>query len=844
MTEKKTVGVLADFGADDLLLAGGKGANLGELVRQGFPVPPGFVVTTDAYAALLAESGLGARLDTLLAGFNDAGLAGTGLSGGEIRDLFSREKIPEAVRSEIAAAYAAMGGGPVAVRSSATAEDLPGAAFAGQQDTYLNVIGEEALLQAVLDCWASLWTDRAISYRQRQGIDQRQVAIAVVVQEMVQAETAGVMFSANPVTGERREIVIDASAGLGEAVVSGLVTPEHYVLDSAGKVRVFTPGGHQLSIRSLAGGGTEKRAGTVTTRPALSDGQLEELARLALRAQDHFGRPQDMEWAVADGRVYVLQSRPMTALPPQPLRLNRFQRMIGPTFVEMFQIRPYPLDVSGWMQRGVLAMLRGMMGSVGIVFPKVEKLLPEEDGVVLRLVPPVPHPTLRTLAAPFSVARRARRFNPAHWTEDSRFPAFLEDVRRLNAQDLGPLTWRQVVGAAEDTFAALRGITELRISYLPGAFVPQLKLRPMLLLLGKRHLGSALIAGAETRTSQANRALGDLAAQVRSHPGLMLAFTGSGGPVELLARLESESEFQDFYADFQAFLAEYGHRETVSIVLSSSPTWSDAPEVVLGLITSMLGERRHTTDQTGAALAELTRHAALRIPAVRTRVLSAVDAAKVGIAFREDSHFYATMVMPPLRRALLELGRRLCDAAVLAEPEEVHHLRYEELAGMDDGGALPAVERERYRRRVLARAAKRRELEGIPLVDPTALFGHKRHVPGALVSGTPASRGVAIGTVRIIHGPDEFGLLRSGEILVCPYTNPAWTPLFRRAAAVVVDAGGIGSHAAIVAREYGIPAVMGTGSGTSTLVNGQSVQVDGTLGRVTAAGPDSGQTNL
>ncbi|WP_461164270.1 PEP/pyruvate-binding domain-containing protein [Arthrobacter sp. R4-81] len=466
MTEKKTVGDLAGFGSDDLALAGGKGANLGELLRQGFPVPSGFVVTTDAYAALLEENGLGAKLDTLLAWLEDAGA-----SGAQIRDLFSQAKIPDAVRSEIVEAYTAMGDGPVAVRSSATAEDLPGAAFAGQQDTYLNVVGEEALLQAVLDCWASLWTDRAISYRQRQGIDQGQVAIAVVVQEMIQAETAGVMFSANPVTGEHGEIVIDASPGLGEAVVSGLVTPEHYVLDSAGKVREFTPGGHQLSIRSLAGGGTEESAGTGTTRPALSDGHLEELARLALRAQDHFGRPQDMEWAVADGRVYLLQSRPMTALPPPPLRLNRFQRVIGPTFVEMFQIRPYPLDVSGWMQRGVLAMLRGMAGSVGVVFPSVEKLLPEEGGVVLQLVPPVPHPTLRTLAAPISVARRARRFNPVHWTEDSRFSAFLEGVRRLNAQDLRPLTWRQVVGAAEDAFVTLHGITDLRISYLPGAFV-------------------------------------------------------------------------------------------------------------------------------------------------------------------------------------------------------------------------------------------------------------------------------------------------------------------------------------------------------------------------------------
>jgi pyruvate,water dikinase len=299
--------------------------------------------------------------------------------------------------------------------------------------------------------------------------------------------------------------------------------------------------------------------------------------------------------------------------------------------------------------------------------------------------------------------------------------------------------------------------------------------------------------------------------------------------------LEHDPEFKEFHARFQAFLAEYGHRETVSVVMSSSPTWCDAPEVVLGLITSMMGERRPAADQTGQALAELKRHPALRITALRRHVLSAVDAAKAGMAFREDSHFYATMVLPPLRRALAELGRRLYETGVLADPADVNHLRFEELAGMADGGALPAAERERYRRLVLARAAKRRELDGIPLLDTAALFANGHRRPGALVSGMPASCGQATGIVRIIRGPDEFGLLRSGEILVCPYTNPSWTPLFQRAAAVVVDAGGIASHAAIVAREYGIPVVMGTGSGTSVLQGGQLVHVDGTRGRVTVA---------
>jgi phosphohistidine swiveling domain-containing protein len=260
--------------------------------------------------------------------------------------------------------------------------------------------------------------------------------------------------------------------------------------------------------------------------------------------------------------------------------------------------------------------------------------------------------------------------------------------------------------------------------------------------------------------------------------------------------------------------------------------------VVLGLVKAMFGERLQTADQTGKALEELTRHPALRFEPLRRSVLAAVESARTGMAFREDSHFYATKVIPPMRRAYQELGRRLLLAGVVDEAHDVYHLRFEELASItdtDDGGALPASVRERFRPLVLARAAKRRELEGIPLLDPALLFGRNRRVEGALVAGTPASRGQASGPVRLIHGPAEFGQLRSGEILVCPYTNPSWTPLFQRAAAVVVDTGGIGSHAAIVAREYGIPAVMGTGSGTSALADGQRVLVDGTAGVVLPA---------
>ncbi|VXB15086.1 PEP/pyruvate-binding domain-containing protein [Arthrobacter sp. 8AJ] len=819
-----TVGNLGDFGARDVALAGGKGASLGELVRAGFPVPPGFVVTTRAYLAMLEESGVGGELGRLLK---------AGAAPAEVRSLFTEAKMPDRVRKDIAAAYAGMGGSPVAVRSSATAEDLPGATYAGQQDTYLNIHGETAVVQAVVGCWASLWTDRAIAYRGRQGVDPGGAAMAVVVQEMVRADLAGVMFTANPVAGERNEILIDASPGLGEAVVAGEVIPERYVLDRAGGIRAFRPGRHEVVIRAGTEGGTQRSVGAGEPVRGLGSGQAAELARLAVGVQDHFGRPQDIEWAIAGRRIFLVQARPITALPPQPLRLNPIQRLLAPFLLEMFQVRPYPLDVSGWMQRGILAMLHGIAGSVGVSFPPVEKLLPEEDGVVVRLVPPVPRPTLRTLAAPLALIRRARRYDPSRWTLDSSFTAFLDNVSRLAAQDPRPLSWQGVVSLATEAFTTMRGITELRISYLPGILLPQLELRLLLIPLGKLKLAPALIAGAETRTSQANTALGNLADQVRTSPALKQAFS-SLAPGELLAALEHQQEFAGFRSAFDGFLAEYGHRETVSVLLSSAPTWSDAPEVVLGLITSMMGDRPPVRDQTGEALADLMRHPALRVPVLRRHVLATVQAAKTGMAFREDSHFHATKVLPPLRRALLELGRRLVIAGVLADPQEVNHLRFEELAAMPDGGALPPDDRERYRRLVLARAAKRRELEGIPLLDPVSLFADSRRPHGVLASGMPASRGQATGTVRVIRSPEEFGLLRSGEILVCPYTNPSWTPLFQRAAAVVVDLGGAGSHAAIVAREYGIPAVMGTGNGTRTLADGQAVMVDGSTGRVTA----------
>ncbi len=842
--DARLVVTLRDVGADDLPLAGGKGANLGELLRAGFRVPDGFVITTAAYAALLQRTDLADRLAAILAA-GDGNTGNTGLNdytedGSAIRAAFAATPMPAAVRAEIVAAYRRFAGRPVAVRSSATAEDLPGAAFAGQQDTYLDVLGEEALLEAVRNCWASLWTDRAMSYRKRQGIAPQDVAIAVVVQTMVPADAAGVLFTANPVTGRRDEIVIDAARGLGEAVVSGQVTPEHYVLAPDGRLRQWAPG-EQQTPRSDAAGTTADGIPPSSWGRILTAAQLIELASIGRRAAGHFGRPQDMEWAVADGTVYVLQARPMTALPPEPpavpdVHLNPFQKKLGPFFAEMFQIRPYPLDVDGWLKHVIIAMLHRMAGSVGVAFPSLSTLLPEEDGVVVALVPPVPHPTVRVLAAPVSVVRRVRRFRPQDWMRDPRFIDFREHAERLKNHDPQAMTWAQLLAEVRTIFAVTGAIADLRVSYLPASFLPQAPLRLILLFLGKLRLAPPLLAGAETRTEQANRGLETLATEVRETPALARAFDELE-PAELLGRLSTDETFADFDRRFRAFLAEYGHRETVSVVLSSSPTWVDAPEVVLGLIKVLISSRgQASVDQTGDALRELLAHPALRNPQLRQVTLRAVEGSKIGTAFRDDSHFYLTLLLPALRRAYAEMGERLEGAGIVERSDDVFHLRFEELSGMADPAGLSTEEKQRIRDVMTTRAAKRAALAAVPLLDPEALFGvGGAGANGALLTGTGASRGSATGPVRIIREAAQFGTLRSGEILVCPYTNPAWTPLFQRAAAVIVDTGGMASHAAIVAREYGIPAVMGTGNGTRILTDGQRVTVDGTLGRVVDA---------
>ncbi|HUS15316.1 MAG TPA: PEP/pyruvate-binding domain-containing protein, partial [Chloroflexia bacterium] len=308
-----------DDPAADLAAVGGKGANLARLARAGFPVPPGFLVGTAGYRAFVEANDLQAAILTIARAVPAGDPAALEVASAAIRDRFAAGTMPPAVAAALAAGYAELGSPPVAVRSSATAEDLPDMSFAGQQDTYLNIVGPATLQDAVVRCWASLWTARALGYRARNGIAPEDVALAVVVQEMVPSEASGVLFTANPLTGLRDEVVIDATLGLGEALVSGLVEPDHYVVDAtATRILHKTLGDKALAIHGQAGGGTVTVSADAAKHQALPDAAIRELAALGQRVAAHYGTPQDLEWGWADARLYLLQARPITSLFPLP----------------------------------------------------------------------------------------------------------------------------------------------------------------------------------------------------------------------------------------------------------------------------------------------------------------------------------------------------------------------------------------------------------------------------------------------------------------------------------------------------------------------------------------------
>ena len=857
-----------EIGKDDLGIAGGKGANLGELRREGLPVPPGFVVTTGAYDAFVEASGWKEEIFALAVRSETEDANAFEAAAGEIRARFSGGEVPEELAREIEAAYGELGEPPVAVRSSATAEDLAGASFAGQQETYLNVRGAGALMGAIKNCWASLWTARAMAYRARQGIAAEDVSLAVVVQRMVESRAAGVLFTANAANGRRDQASISAAWGLGESVVGGSVTPDSVVVDKESGRVISREIADKEVMTVYAGSGTKERPVPEGRRkqPVLDDATAAELTRYGTRIEDHYGSPQDIEWALAEDGLFIVQARPITALPepmadpptdwtvPDPkgmyARASIVEQMPDP-------LTPLFADL---VHDAVPQSLRKLMNeffgedSVGeddLGFPLVNGYayyyyrLATFWWLLLKMPS-----ALRLLTSGGAGGAQARWREYAH----PRYAGLVEDREARPVDDM----------PAGDLLAGVEELLEAGAEYytsvqtiIPLAAMSEIMFTQFYDRLVRREEdppAQTFLLGFDSLPIRAEKSLHDLGTWTRDHPDLAEALesTPSERALELLQRAEppagvDEESWNEWRSRFQAHLDHYGH--TVYNLDFATPVPADDPAPLFDTLEFYVrGEGQNPYERQGRT-ASRREAAALavrsRLDAPRQRIFDTLLRWAQSVApMREDALSDVGLAWPLMRRMLLELGRRLRDTGAIEEGSDVFWLRRDELqraANSLDAGQtrLDSLAEAVEERRMLWRGQRRASPPQL-LPEDSWFMVLQGMMPAAsddqagdTIRGVGASQGRVTAPANVMHGSEDFGRMRPGEVLVAGITTPAWTPLFAVASAVVTDVGGPLSHSSIVAREYGIPAVLGTGVATRRIKNGQTIQVDGDAGTVT-----------
>ncbi|HEU0054069.1 MAG TPA: rifamycin-inactivating phosphotransferase [Longimicrobium sp.] len=846
---------------------GGKGAHLGELSRiEGIRVPAGFCVTTDAFRRIMAEApSIDDRLDRLSRLRPDDREAIGALSA-EIRQILEEIAIPDDLAVAITGALARLGEEVAcAVRSSATAEDLPTASFAGQQDTYLNV-GADAILRHVSRCWASLFTERAVTYRLRNGFDHRKVHMAVVVQRMVFPHASGILFTADPITGNRKIASVEASFGLGEALVSGLVNADVYKVRD-GEVIARTIGAKQLAILASPTGGTEERQIEPERReePALTDAQAVRLAELGRRIEAHFGRPQDIEWCLADDEFQVVQSRPITTLFPIPEAGDGENHVyISVGHQQMMTDAMKPLGLSFWQ----MTTPRPMAEAGGRLFVDVTQILasPASRAGLLGMVgknDPLIGDALRTVLERGDFIPPPPDAAPA-WTPPASDPSAPADT--------DPALVDELIAGTQASIAAVK--REIRSKSGPALldFIQAdiQELRRVLHDPRSRHVIMTGMEAAWWLNERLEAWLGEKNAadvltqsvphNVTSEMGLALldvadAIRPSPEVVAFLQRVEDEGFADEAFLDalaelpggreardaIRAWLDRYGMR-CVGEIDITRPRWSERPTT---LVPILLGNVRNFEPGAGARRFEQGRSEAWekeREVLERLRALPdgeekaqetkrMIDRVRAFAGYREYPKYGMISRYFVYKQALLEEAGRLVRAGVLREAEDIFYLRFEELHDVvrtnrvDDG-----LIRER------GEAFRSYQALTPPRVltsDGEAVTGSYRRddLPASALVGLAVSAGTIEGRARVILGMADADL-EPGDILVTAYTDPSWTPLFVAIKGLVTEVGGLMTHGAVIAREYGLPAVVGVEHATRLIRDGQRIRVHGTDGYV------------
>jgi len=861
-------------------VVGGKGASLAKLANAGLPVPGGFHVTTAAYKQFVAENDLQSRILAALQTVDVTQPATLEIASTHIRALFTQSPIPPAIAAEIRAAYLALADSPfairhllfaVAVRSSATAEDLPDASFAGQQDTYLNIQGEDAVLDAVRCCWASLWTARAIGYRARQGIEPDAVSLAVVVQALVFAEAAGIMFTANPLNGRRNEVLINAAWGLGEAIVGGLVTPDTYTVDrDTGQIVAREITDKQvMTVRTASGTEEQPVPDAQRTAQVLDDAHIADLACLGAQIEALYGAPQDIEWCYlpspfgrggeGEGEFFIVQSRPITTLqqtpPPIEWTLPNPKGQYMHASIADFLPNPVSplfetLAIPTIARVGVKEVLRPLTRS--------EPILPDYIVTLNSYVYINAGYTLREwwwilTRMMLSMPRMLREAIPL-WRDQIR-PHYVATVERWQNRAPDSLLLTDLwTGIQEVNAAAMLHFSSLLVATTgasAGAEMLFTRVYDKLIRRGGDPAAAVFLMGYDSTPIQAEKSLYDLAEWVCAHPELA-EYILHTPTADLVAAFFSPSpslplSLSDFRTRLQTHLDTYGH--IIYDLDFARPLPLDDPTPLLETIKMYLrGEGVNPHERQGATAArrvQAVESTRARLKGLRRWAFDkTLKAGQAMAQVRENAIADIGLGYPVLRGLLRELGRRFVQAGGIAEAEDIFWLQAEEVqnavTALERGesfvGLAESVAQRKTRHATLKRVTPppilppRKKYLGIDMESFTPASEESQR--GGVLKGIGASAGQVTAPACVLHGPEDFERMQPGYVLVAGTTTPAWTPLFAMAAGVVTDIGGPLSHGSIVAREYGIPAVMGTGVATRRIQNGQTITVDGSAGVV------------
>jgi rifampicin phosphotransferase len=859
-----------DIDKTKLMVVGGKGANLGELSRiDGIRVPEGFCITTEAYTRIISQTPEFHDLLEQLSLLKVEDRERIGEISKKIRSAIEGTAIAKEIDEAVTYFIAKLGDkNAYAVRSSATAEDLPTASFAGQQDTYLNIRGKEAILKHISKCWASLFTDRAVIYRMQNGFDHKKVYLSVIIQKMVYPEAAGIMFTADPITSNRKLLSIDASFGLGEALVSGLVSADSYKVQEEEIVDTMIAT-KKLAIYGRKEGGTEtlQIAPEQQKTQTLTDQQILHLARIGRQIEAHFGCPQDIEWCLVDDTFSIVQSRPITTLYPIPEandQENHVYLSVGHN--QMMTDAMKPLGLSFFL----LTTRAPMRKAGGRLFVDVTPLLasPASRESILDVMgkgDPLIKDALMTIiergdfiqSLPDDTQEKTPgKSNQGPPLADFKAlneydPAIVSDLIKRNETSIEELKQNIQTQSGSDLIDfILEDIQQLKkILFDPqssGVFMTAMNASSWINEKMKEWLGEKNVADTLSQsvpnniTSEMGLALLDVADVIRPYPEVIeyLQHVKDDSFLDELVTFDGGQETQDALS---AYLNKYGMRCAGEIDITRT-RWSEKPTTLVPMILSHIknfepGESKRRFEQGRQEALKKEQELLDRLRQLPDGEQKANETKRMislvrnFIGYREYPKYGIVNRYFVYKQALLKEAEHLVQANVIREKEDIYYLTFEELREVVRTNTLDyqIISKRKDEYKFYEKLTPPRVLTS----DGEIIAGkYKReNLPPEALVGLPVSSGVIEGRARVILHMEDADI-EDEDIVVTSFTDPSWTPLFVSIKGLVTEVGGLMTHGAVIAREYGLPAVVNVENATRLINDGQRIRVNGTEGYV------------